>query len=157
MLIPVGFIRISRFYYSYSFIVPICIGTAVNSICLRTCVSSYPRLCFKAGAKLEILFVSCKKNLKNFETFFSSPFFVFLTSLSRNFPCFAGCKCKSFFRIPQAFSELFFREIYSPHPVCLSVFRWTSFVVAGAKVAPLSSYTSFLSAFFCSFFNLFLN
>jgi len=24
------------------------------------------RLCFKAGAKLKLLFVSCKKNLKNF-------------------------------------------------------------------------------------------
>ncbi len=25
-----------------------------------------------------------------------------------NFPCFAGCKCKKHFQIPQAFSNLFF-------------------------------------------------
>ena len=33
----IGSFQISRFHYSYSF-VPICIGTAVNSICLRTCL-----------------------------------------------------------------------------------------------------------------------
>ena len=124
MLIPVGFIRISRFYYSYSFIVPICIGTAVNSICLRTCVSSYLRLCFKAGAKLEILFVSCKKNLKNFETFFSFQFFQFFSQSFSELPVFAGCKCKSIFQISQAFPNLFFWKFlfyWSLFPVSISV------------------------------------
>ena len=41
--------------------------------------------------------------------------------------------------------------------MCLPVFLRTPIAVAGAKVAPLSSYTSFFAEFFSSFFRLFLN
>ncbi len=70
------------------------------------------RLFLKAGAKIENLFQNGKCFLKFFlENFFS--FFLHLfTNLSMNFPCFAGCKCKSFFRIPQAFRNLFFRIFF---------------------------------------------
>jgi len=68
------------------------------------------RLSLKAGAKLKLLFVSRKKKLKNFETFFSSPFPDFPSDISMNFPCFAGCKCKNLFLFLQAFPNLFFRK-----------------------------------------------
>ncbi|MCR4031222.1 hypothetical protein, partial [Flavobacterium panacis] len=68
------------------------------------------RLFLKAGAKLKIIFVSCKKNLKIFETFFSPHLSNLSFNLSRNFPCFAGCKSKKHFRISQAFLNLFFLE-----------------------------------------------
>ena len=71
------------------------------------------KLFLKAGAKLKIYFVSRKKNLKNFETFFSSHFFISLTSLSNNFPHFAGCKCNIRFPFSQAFSNLFFENFFS--------------------------------------------
>ena len=149
--------RISRFHYSYSFCVPIFIGTAVNSICLRTCFFLF-RLCFKAGAKLKLLFVSCKKNLKFFfEIFFNPVFSNFPSNLSMNFPCFAGCKCRKHFQISQAFSNLFFENFFSfrfPFPASISM---NAFAVAGAKVEPFSSYPSFFSGFFRSFFDLFLN
>ncbi|WP_230392528.1 hypothetical protein, partial [Flavobacterium sp. LC2016-01] len=77
----------------------------------------------KAGAKLKLLFVSRKKNLKKFETFFSPHFIVFLASLSRNFPCFAGCKCNTRFPIPQAFLNLFLKINFQFSFKPLSVFR----------------------------------
>ena len=85
-------------------------------------ISFYPRLCFKAGAKLEILFVSCKKNLKNFETFFSFQFFQFFSQSLNELPVFAGCKCKKHFQISQAFPNLFFENFFSIDPYFLSVF-----------------------------------
>ncbi|WP_343615589.1 hypothetical protein, partial [Flavobacterium sp.] len=67
-------------------------------------------LSLKAGAKLKLLFKTCKKNLKKIETFFSSLIPKFSAGISMNFPCFAGCKCKKLFQFPQAFFELFFRK-----------------------------------------------
>jgi hypothetical protein len=156
MLIPVGAFRISRFYYSYSFIVPICIGTAVNSICLRTCVSSYPRLCFKAGAKLEILFVSCKKNLKNFETFFSFQFFQFFSQSLSELPVFAGCKCKKHFQISQAFPNLFFENFFSIDPYFLSVFLWTFSLLRVQKYTTIPVTQGFFQTIFILFLFFFL-
>ena len=80
------------------------------------------RLSLKAGAKLKLLFVSRKKNLKNLKLFFRLCFSSFPASLSMNFPCFAGCKCKKHFQIPQAFSNLFFENFFSFNSYCLSVF-----------------------------------
>jgi hypothetical protein len=85
-------------------------------------------LSLKAGAKLKLLFVSRKKNLKNFETFFSSLFFSFSFQSLNELPCFAGCKCKKHFQISQAFSNLFFSKISSlsilmPVSISVNVFR----------------------------------
>jgi hypothetical protein len=70
-------------------------------------------LSLKAGAKLKLLFVSRKKNLKKIETFFSSLFFFFSFQSLNELPCFAGCKCKKHFQISQAFSNLFFENFFS--------------------------------------------
>ncbi len=72
-----------------------------------------------------------------------------------SFPCFAGCKCKSFFQIPQAFPNLFSENFFPSDSSFLPVFRWAPFAVAGAKVEPFFAYASFLSAFFWSFLKLF--
>jgi hypothetical protein len=40
-------------------------------------------LSLKAGAKLKLLFVSRKKNLKKIETFFSSLFFILFLPISQ--------------------------------------------------------------------------
>jgi len=100
------------------------------------------RLSLKAGAKLKLLFVSRKKNLKKFETFFFVSFFYFFFQSFNELPCFAGCKCKKHFQISQAFSNLFFENFFSFNSYCLSVFLWTFFAVAGAKVPPLFTFTS---------------
>jgi hypothetical protein len=71
------------------------------------------RLSLKAGAKLKLLFLSRKKNLKKIETFFSFPFSNFFFQFLKELPCFAGCKCKSIFQISQAFSNLFSEKIFS--------------------------------------------
>ncbi len=70
----------------------------------------YLRLYLKAGAKLKILFVSCKENLKIFETFFSFHFFSIPSQSFSELPVFAGCKCKTLFPILQDFFNLFFRK-----------------------------------------------
>jgi len=49
-------LSISRLSYSLFFCFEISFKTAVNSICLRTCLSILFRLCFKAGAKVHPLF-----------------------------------------------------------------------------------------------------
>lgn len=80
------------------------------------------------------------------------------SSLSKSFPCFAGCKCRTLFQISQAFLELFFfRKSLSLFVLSLPVFRWAFFVVAGAKVEPFSASASFFMEFFSFFFGLFLN
>ncbi len=48
------------------------------------------RLSLKAGAKLKLLFVSRKKNLKKFETFFSSLFFFFSCQSLNELSVFCG-------------------------------------------------------------------
>lgn len=48
------------------------------------------RLSLKAGAKLKLLFVSCKKNLKKFETFFSSLFSQFPSQYINELSVFCG-------------------------------------------------------------------
>lgn len=112
----------------------------------------------QSGCKTKTSFCFLQEKFKVFFwEFFHPNFFIFLTSLSRNFPCFAGCKCKKHFQISQAFLNLFFQLLSKFWFVCLSVFQWTSFVVAGAKVPPLFTFTSFYFAFFPCFFNLFLN
>ena len=95
------------------------------------------RLSLKAGAKLKLLFVSRKKNLKNFETFFSSLFFSFSFQSLNELPCFAGCKCKKHFQISQAFLNLFFRKFLLSQFLFLASISMNAFAVAGAKVEPL--------------------
>ncbi|WP_206430312.1 hypothetical protein, partial [Flavobacterium ustbae] len=48
------------------------------------------RLYLKAGAKLMILFVSCKKNLKIFETFFFASLFYFSQQSLKELSVFCG-------------------------------------------------------------------
>jgi hypothetical protein len=99
-------------------------------------------LSLKAGAKLKLLFVSRKKNLKKIETFFSSLFFFFSFQSLNELPCFAGCKCKKHFQISQAFLNLFFENFFSFNSYACQYFCETFFVVAGAKVPPLFTFTS---------------
>ncbi|MFC0779230.1 hypothetical protein, partial [Flavobacterium sp. HJSW_4] len=54
---------------------------------------------FKAGAKLKLLFVSCKKNLKKIEAFFLPHFYNLSSNLSKSSTRFAECKDSSFIRI----------------------------------------------------------
>ncbi|PWB20064.1 hypothetical protein DCO46_20735 [Flavobacterium sp. HTF] len=99
-------------------------------------------MCFKAGAKLEILFVSCKKNLKNFETFFSSPFSLFSIQFINELSVFCGVQMYRAFSNLTSFFESFFENISQSkflNPVSLSV---NLCVVAGAKVPPLFTFTS---------------
>ncbi|WP_211356649.1 hypothetical protein, partial [Flavobacterium daemonense] len=99
------------------------------------------RLSLKAGAKLKLLFVSRKKNLKIFETFFSLHFSRLPSSIPMNFPCFAGCKCRKHFQISQAFPNLFFWKFLPSRFFLPASISMNAFAVAGAKVEPLFSYT----------------
>ncbi len=98
--------RIFRLYCSYFFCSEISFRTAVNSICLRTCLSFVSPVS-QSGCKT-------RKLISNWQMFFEVFFKIFrfnsnfpITNLSKDFPCFAGCKCKKHFRILQAFSNLF--------------------------------------------------
>ena len=151
MLIPVGSFRISRFYYSYSFIVPICIGTAVNSICLRT-YFFLSSLVFQSGCKTRNSFCFLQEKFKKFWNFFFR--FSFSNSslnLSVNFPYLRGANVKAFFKSHKLFRIFFFENFFSIDPYFLSVFLWTFFAVAGAKVAPLFTFPNL----FLYNFNLF--
>ncbi|PWA06018.1 hypothetical protein DB891_16215, partial [Flavobacterium laiguense] len=61
----------------------------------------------EAGAKLQLLFVTGKNFLKFFFENLISISSGFLSSLSRNVACLAGCKSNFRFRISQAFWNLF--------------------------------------------------
>ena len=74
-----------------------------------------------------------------------------------NFPCFAGCKCKKLFQLPQAFSNLFSENFFPFDSCLLPEFLRAFFAVAGAKVEPFSASASFFIEFFSVFFDLFLN
>ena len=146
----IGSFRISRSYYSYS----ICLvvkrdGCQFN---MSTNVSSFVfRLSLKAGAKLKLLFVSRKKNLKFFLEFFNPNFLSFPYQSLNELPRFAGCKCNIRFQISQAFWNLFFFFISKdpiPHPVSISV---NAFACCGCKS------TTFIYIYnaFCCIFSMF--
>ena len=126
---------------------------------MSTNVSFLSSPVFQSGCKTKTSFCFSQEKLEIFlKLFFSPHLFVFLASLSRNFPCFAGCKCKKLFLFPQAFFNLFFfRNLLSSNtiklPECLRAF----FAVAGAKVEPFSAFPMLSADFFRSFFKLFLN
>ncbi len=125
---------------------------------MSTNVSSfYFHLCFKAGAKVEILFVSCKKNLKFFLKFFQSQSLRFSYQSLNELPCFAGCKCKKHFQISQAFLNLFFVLFLKPRFLILVSISMNAFAVAGAKVAHLFTFPTLFFIFFPSFSILSLN
>ncbi|MNX74918.1 hypothetical protein D3C86_1063730 [compost metagenome] len=115
-------------------------------------------LVFQSGCKTKTSFCFLQEKLEKFlKLFFRLIFSISLISISMNFPCFAGCKCRKHFQISQAFSNLFFENFFSfrfSFPASISM---NAFAVAGAKVEPFSSYPSFFSRFFRSFFDLFLN
>ncbi len=118
------------------------------------CVS----LISQSGCKTKNSFCLLQEKPKKIWNFFFRFLFLnFPSNLSMSFPCFAGCKCKSFFQIPQAFPNLFSENFFSSDSSFLPVFRWAPFAVAGAKVEPFSACASFLSAFFWSFPKLFPN
>ena len=77
-------------------------STNVSSFCFR--------LCFKAGAKLKLSFVSRKKNLKNLETFFFVSFFYFFLPISQGtFRVLRGANVTSVFHSHKLFA-IFFRK-----------------------------------------------
>jgi len=89
--------------------------------------------------------------------FFRLIFLIFPASLSKSFPCFAGCKCKKLFLFPQAFSNLFFGNFFPLRFLFPAGMSKSVFAVAGAKVEPFSAYPSFFIRFFKPFSKLFLN
>ena len=128
MPLSIGSFRILRFYCSYFFCFSISAKTAVNSICLRTCLLFFLRLCFKAGAKLKLLFVSRKKNLKKIWNFFFRLLFLnFPSSLSMNFRVLRGANVKAFFKSHKLFLIFFLKNfsvlISFPASVSVNVFR----------------------------------
>jgi len=92
---------------------------------MSTNVSSFVlRLSLKAGAKLKLLFVSCKKKFKNFETFFFVSVFLFsLPIYQRTFPVLRGANVKASFESHKLFLNFFFKKISSLQLVCLSAFQ----------------------------------
>jgi hypothetical protein len=110
-MITIGSFRISQFYYSYSFV--------LKSLSKRLSIQYvYERVflvfaCFSKRVQNYNFFFNLQEKFKVFfETFFSSHLFLFLTSLSRNFPCFAGCKCNIRFPFSQAFLNLFLKKFF---------------------------------------------
>ena len=81
---------------------------------MSTNVSSFLfRLFLKAGAKLKILFVSCKKKLKKFETFFFVSFSSFSLSVSQGtFRVLRGANVISVFHSHKLFL-IFFENFFS--------------------------------------------
>jgi hypothetical protein len=125
-MITIGSFRISQFYYSYSFV--------LKSLSKRLSIQYvYERVflvfaCFSKRVQNYNFFFNLQEKFKVFfETFFSSHFFIFLTSLSRNFPCFAGCKCNIRFPFSQAFLNLFLKKfsnsILLPVSISVNVYR----------------------------------
>ena len=93
------FFQIYRFYYSLFFCSNISVKTAVNSICLGTCLILFLVSFFtcysvsRSGCKSKTCFLNWQEN---FEVFFKKYYYLltsgFLINLSRNFARFAGCK-----------------------------------------------------------------
>ncbi|WP_431241683.1 hypothetical protein ACQ9BO_17025 [Flavobacterium sp. P21] len=111
----------------------------------------------KAGAKLKLLFVSRKKNLKNFETFFRFHFLISLSISQGTFRVLRGANVERFFKTCKLFLNFFSQEslpVWFLLPASISV---NVFAVAGAKVAPFSSCARLFSMFFRSFFYFFPN
>ncbi|MCM0667327.1 hypothetical protein, partial [Flavobacterium tyrosinilyticum] len=65
------------------------------------------RLCFKAGAKLKLLFVSCKKNLKFFLRSFQSRFLQFSSQSLNELSVLRGAKVEPLFSFPSILNEFF--------------------------------------------------
>jgi hypothetical protein len=118
----IGSFQISRFHYSYSF--------ALTSLLKRLSIQYVYERVFLFVSLVSQSGCKSKKLISNwqmfFEVFFRKFLFLFflnLTNLSMNFPCFAGCKCNIRFQISQAFWNLFLKIFFSINSVCLSVFQ----------------------------------
>ena len=85
--------------------------TAVNSICLRTCLLLFPPLS-QSRCKTRNSFCFLQEKFKKILKLFFVPFFSFSYQSVKELPCFAGCKCNIRFRIPQAFFDLFSRNLF---------------------------------------------
>ncbi len=78
----------------------------------------------QSGCKTKTSFCFLQEKLeKILKLFFRLFFSISSLSVSRNFPCFAGCKCKKHFSISQAFQNLFFENFFSSDSTFLPVFR----------------------------------
>ncbi len=118
----IGSLRIFRFYYSYFFCPDLSGRLSIQYVYERVFLFVF-RLFLKAGAKLKLLFVSRKKNLKNFETFFSFPFSHFSSVSQGTFRVLRGANVKSIFKSHKLFAIFFFRFFSLIDSLCLSVFR----------------------------------
>ena len=156
--LSIGSFRILQFYYSYSFVLRSLLKRLSIQYVYERVFLYFLRLnlFLKAGAKLKIYFVSCKKNLKNFETFFSPHFLNFPTSLSNNFPHFAGCKCNIRFPFSQAFRNIFLK--ISSLLICLACqyFGERLSLLRVQKYTTIPLKQAFLESFFILFLLYFL-
>ena len=122
--------------------------TAVNSICLRTCLLLFP-LVSQSGCKTKTSFCFSQEKLeKILKLSYRFSFSTFSSNLSMSFRVLRGANVKSFFfsrkLFPIFFSENLFPQNMIKLPECLRAF----FAVAGAKVEPFSASASFFKEFF---------
>lgn len=131
--------------------------TAVNSICLRTCILLFS-LVSQSGCKTKTSFCFSQEKLeKILKLSYRFSFSTFPSNLSMSFRVLRGANVKSFFFSRKLFPIFFFRKSLFQNmiklPECLRAF----FAVAGAKVEPFSAFPTLFPDFFQSFFKLFLN
>ena len=121
---------------------------------MSTNVSSFLfRLFLKAGAKLKILFVSCKKKLKKFETFFFVSFSSFSLSVSQGtFRVLRGANVISVFHSHKLFL-IFFENFFSHLITFLASLSGNVYRFCGCK----SNTFIYIYKTFFYIFSMFLN
>ena len=122
--------------------------TAVNSICLRTCILLFS-LVSQSGCKTKTSFCFSQEKLeKILKLSYRFSFSTFPSNLSMSFRVLRGANVKSFFFSRKLFPIFFFENLFPQNmiklPECLRAF----FAVAGAKVEPFSASASFFKEFF---------
>ena len=87
--LAIGSFRIFRFHYSYSICFEISFKTAVNSICLRTCLFLFPLL-FQSGCKTKTSFCFSQEKLEKFLRLYFRPIFSFFCQSFKELCVFCG-------------------------------------------------------------------